>query len=671
MTLLFSTTFLFAQTSVDRGLTKERAIERRQYVRDVSYVNSFKFTDQGETFLGRTELKLKLNYIPNELSLDADFQEVSSIKINGKDCQAFQVRDHQILIAASALSLENKIEIEFVGTLFAASPGLVKYVDKKDGSVYLYSDNEPFNAFKMFPGFDQPDIKATFETLITAPKRWQLIGNVLEDKTTINGDVQVAHFPTTKVMSTYLYFVGGGDWVVWKDQWRNIPLRLMTRKSVAKNLDVKNIFQLTKRGFKFFTRYFKTDYAYAKYDQIFLPEWMWGGMENIGAVTLNEKYVYAATLDKKTLDVRAKTILHEMSHMWFGDLVTMKWWSDLWLNEAFARNMEEISFQALSHEKYDDVGFITDKQEPTYTDLTTDTHPVAQDMQCSHDADESFDDLTYEKGASVLQQLSLNIGKRKFKKSIRSYFKEYENSNTSYEDFVRVFSDVSNVDLNAWSESWLRHDGVSKMSVELVCKNDQVTSAKIIQNAINGGKFLKHISHYQTVLERRNDKLHLSSAKQVVIENEVTELTDLKGKKCPDLLILNTNGDDYAVQILNKAEVNWALKNITKLPALKPKLMLYYAVALNHNQKNISLDQFLEAAIKMIEIAQEDALIEELVSKGNPIFNAILALEADEKTEAVKKMKAVLLQKKNAVISSHLNMQFDRMITLLETSKLN
>ena len=288
--------------------------------------------------------------------------------------------------------------------------GLHRFVDPVDEHVYLYSQFETADAKRMFACFDQPDLKATFDITVTAPGHWEVISNGAPVAVQQRGDHKVHTFATTPRMSTYLVALVAGPYARWddvySDEYGEIPLRLFCRASLAPYMDNERLFTETKQGFGFYHCNFGVPYAFGKYDQLFVPEFNAGAMENAGAVTFLEDYVFRSKVTRYSYERRAETVLHEMAHMWFGDLVTMRWWDDLWLNESFA-TFASVLCQADATE-YSEAWTTFANVEKSWAyrqDQLPSTHPVAADIPDLHAVEVNFDGITYAKCASVLKQL--------------------------------------------------------------------------------------------------------------------------------------------------------------------------------------------------------------------------------------------------------------------------
>ena len=304
----------------------------------------------------------------------------------------------------------------------------------------------------MFACFDQPDLKATFDVTVTAPADWQVISNGAPPASTTDGDAS-APFATTPRMSTYLVALIAGPYARWDDTYTDehgdIPLGIFCRASLAEYMDAERLFTETKQGFDFYHRNFGVPYAFGKYDQLFVPEFNAGAMENAGAVTFLEDYVFRSKVTRASYERRAETVLHEMAHMWFGDLVTMQWWDDLWLNESFATFASVLcQTEATEYTEAWTTFANVEKSWAYRQDQLPSTHPIAADIPDLRAVEVNFDGITYAKGASVLKQLVAYVGLEAFLAGLRDYFRDHAFGNATFGDLLGALEKSSGRDLS-------------------------------------------------------------------------------------------------------------------------------------------------------------------------------------------------------------------------------
>ncbi|APZ34505.1 aminopeptidase N [Microbacterium aurum] len=371
------------------------------------------------------------------------------------------------------LAAHNTVEIRGTGRYSTSGEGLHRFVDPLDGEVYLYTQYEPADCRRVYPCFEQPDLKARWRFAVAAPAGWQVLSNGAEiDREAVAGGVRV-RFAETLPLSSYITAVAAGPYHrvegVWEGPSGAVALGVLCRASLASHLDADEILDITRRGLAFFGEAFGLDYPWGKYDQIFVPEYNLGAMENPGLVTFTESYVFRGASTAAQHEARANTILHEMAHMWFGDLTTMRWWDDLWLKESFADFMG--AHAAVVAGGFPDawVTFASRRKGWAYVqDQLPTTHPIVADIPDLEAAKLNFDGITYAKGASVLKQLVAFVGEEAFFRGARRYFADHAYGNTTLPDLLAALESASDRDLRAWSAAWLQTSGISRLAVEPV-----------------------------------------------------------------------------------------------------------------------------------------------------------------------------------------------------------
>ncbi|MDF2920741.1 MAG: aminopeptidase, partial [Microbacterium sp.] len=369
------------------------------------------------------------------------------------------------------LSEHNTVSIAARGVYSRSGEGLHRFVDPVDGAVYLYTQYEPADARRVYPCFEQPDLKARWRMRVAAPEGWRVLSNGAEtDRRDLDGGVEVT-FAETLPISSYITAVAAGPYhrvsAVWDGPEGPVDLGVLCRASLAPYLDAEEIMDITRRGLAYFGEAFGLGYPWGKYDQIFVPEYNLGAMENPGLVTFTEAYVFRGAATAAQREARANTILHEMAHMWFGDLVTMRWWDDLWLKESFADFMGSHASVATGLCPDAWVTFASRRKGWAYEqDQLPTTHPIVADIPDLQAAKLNFDGITYAKGASVLKQLVAYVGEEAFFAGARKYFADNAFGNTTLGDLLDALEHTSGRDLRAWSRAWLETTGMSDLSVE-------------------------------------------------------------------------------------------------------------------------------------------------------------------------------------------------------------
>jgi aminopeptidase N len=406
------------------NLSRAEAKERAEHLYVNSYVVTLDVTKGEETFYAKSEVSFTCNKPGYSTFIDAVGRSVISATLNGVAVDTSNFDGESIFL--TNLAADNLLVIEIEAEYSKSGEGLQRSVDPSDGEVYLYSQGETAHIRNMFPCFDQPSLKATFTLTVTTPGHWEAVSNNPVESKTAKGDLVEWKFTTTPRITTYLDALIAGPYSHVHDVYKGekeIPLGIYCRKSMMQYLDPEDIFLITKQGFEYFEKTFGLAYPFEKYDQIAVVDFNFGAMENAGAVTFREDVlVFRSHMPDKAYLSRANTILHEMAHMWFGDMVTMYWWDDLWLNESFA---EWSSYLALSEAtRFNGAWseFNSARKNWAYRqDQLSSTHPIIADMVDMEAVNANFDGITYAKGASVLHQLVAHVGRPQFIAGLQKY----------------------------------------------------------------------------------------------------------------------------------------------------------------------------------------------------------------------------------------------------------
>ncbi|WP_030687850.1 aminopeptidase N [Streptomyces sp. NRRL B-1347] len=476
---------------------------------------------------------------------------VTAVSLNGKDLDPSEVFDGS-RIALEDLREENELVVDAQCAYSRTGEGMHRFVDPEDGEVYLYTQYEPADSRRVFANFEQPDLKAPFRFSAQAPEGWTVWSNGVGEQ--VDG---VWQFAETKPISTYITAVVAGPYHYVTDSYERvfedgtrleIPLGAMCRKGLAKHFDADDVFLVTKQGLDFFHDHFDFPYPFGKYDQAFVPEYNLGAMENPGCVTFREEFIFRGKVTQASYERRANVILHEMAHMWFGDLVTMRWWDDLWLKESFADFMGSFSMVEATRFTNGWITFANNRKAWAYrADQLPSTHPVTADIRDLEDAKLNFDGITYAKGASVLKQLVAYAGRDAFLEGARRYFKRHAYGNTRLGDLLSVLEETSGRDMTAWSRAWLETAGVNSLTPQVTLSAEgRVTELAVVQEAAESHPSLR--PHRVAVgLYRRSDAGDLVryARAEVDVEGPRTAVAELVGAEAPELVLVNDDDLTY------------------------------------------------------------------------------------------------------------------------------
>ncbi len=547
-------------------LSKETAVKRASIISGVHYNLELAFQKNSKTYKGKSEAIFSFKKGGSELRLDF-IGNVKSLKVNGVTVKEYTKDDYYILIPEKFLEEgQNSIQIEYENEYSHSGDGLHQFIDPVDGKEYIYSNFEPYDAHRMFPCFDQPDLKATYSLTTTTPAEWIVISNTSEQRIVDKNDTKTRYFKKTQLFSTYLFHISIGHYHGFHTQHNGMDLRIFCRQSMKQYVREKEIFLLTRQGLDFYSKFFDFPYPFEKYDQIFLPEFNSGAMENVAAITFSEHYLVRHEPTRSERSRLANTLLHEMVHMWFGDLVTMKWWDDLWLNESFAdflsyfglvRATEFVDAWQLLYAR---------KAWAYYQDQLVTTHPIATEAGDTDIAFSNFDGISYAKGGATLKQLMFFLGEEIFKKGLEIYFKKYQWKNAELKDFLQCMTDASGIDLDDWSKIWLQTTGVN--SIEPVYEVDgtgKIKSFLIKQNPSTGNDVFRPHKTQIAFFHDVSDVCEKQKEINILYDGPLTEVDGVVGEKKPDMIYINYNDHDYVKDIFDKNSISYAVNNLEKI----------------------------------------------------------------------------------------------------------
>ncbi|HEV2345453.1 MAG TPA: aminopeptidase N [Actinocrinis sp.] len=565
------------------NLTREEAAERARLVSVSSYEVELDLTTGPETFASTSVVRFAAE--PGSATF-ADLVAVSveEIVLNGRSLDPAEVfADSRI--ALDALAADNELKVRSVCEYSHTGEGLHRMVDPVDGGVSLYTQFEVPDARRVFANFEQPDLKATFRFTVTGQAGWELFSNSPTPQRELLGDGHaVWRFAPTERMSTYVTALVAGDYHVVRDTYTSsdgavVPMAVACRKSLAEYLDVEEILDVTKRGFDYYQNLFDLPYPFPKYDQLFVPEYNVGAMENAGCVTFREDYVFRSKVTDAAYERRAETILHELAHMWFGDLVTMEWWNDLWLNESFATYASVRCLAEATRWTGAWTSFANAQKTWAYAqDQLPSTHPIVAEIRDLEDVYVNFDGITYAKGASVLKQLVAYVGDEGFVNGLRTYFQRHAWGNTRLSDLLGALEEASGRDLGAWSKAWLETAGPNTLR-PVFTLNDNGTYAEfaIAQEAPADYPTLRPHRIAVGLYDRTPQGLVRTRQLELDVDGALTEVPELVGVKQPDLVLLNDDDLSYTTIRFDERSVSTLVESIGEFTESLPRALSWVA----------------------------------------------------------------------------------------------
>ncbi|ROS50186.1 aminopeptidase N [Frigoribacterium sp. PhB118] len=552
------------------NLTRVEAQERKNVVDVQSYEIALDLTRGDEVFGSSTTVRFTATPGASTF-IDALTRTVHSVTLNGTALDVDAVSDG-VRIQLAELAAENVLEVVADAEYTNTGEGLHRFVDPVDGEVYLYSQFEVPDSRRVFAVFEQPDLKATFQFTVTAPTRWQVVSNQPTPEPVVDGETGTWTFSPTPVLSSYVTAIIAGPYDVVRSDLtssdgRTIPLGIFTRRSLTEYLDADYIFEKTRQGFAYYEEKFDYAYPFDKYDQLFVPEFNAGAMENAGAVTFVETYVFRSKVTDAIKERRVVTILHELAHMWFGDLVTMKWWNDLWLNESFAEWASTISTAEATEWTEAWTTFQAMEKSWAYRqDQLPSTHPVVATINDLEDVQVNFDGITYAKGGSVLKQLVAWVGIDAFYAGVAAYFKKHHHSNTELSDLLVELEATSGRELTSWSKLWLETAGVNTLRPELeVDENGVITSFAVLQEAAADHPTIRPHRLAIGLYALQGDALVRTDRVEIDVDGTRTEVPELVGLNRGDLVLINDDDLAYAKIRLDEVSLATAIAHLSKI----------------------------------------------------------------------------------------------------------
>ncbi|SEG55378.1 Membrane alanyl aminopeptidase Metallo peptidase. MEROPS family M01 [Thermomonospora echinospora] len=562
------------------NLTRDEARERARLLAVESYEVDLDLTTGDERFGSTTVIRFGCGEPGASTFIDLHGAEVREIVLNDRALDPATYDAGKGRIPLPELAADNELRVVADCRYSRSGEGLHRFVDPVDRQVYLYTQFETADAHRMFTCFDQPDLKATFQLSVLAPEGWEVITNEAPEAV---GEGRWTFAPTPRV-STYITALVAGPYHVVRDEYRRpdgsaIPLGVFCRASLAEHLDADAIIDVTRQGFAFFEEVFARPYPFAKYDQLFVPEFNAGAMENAGCVTFLEDYVFRSRVTDAAYERRAETILHEMAHMWFGDLVTMRWWDDLWLNESFATYMSVLCQAEATRWKGAWTTFANAEKAWAYRqDQLPSTHPISADIPDIQAVEVNFDGITYAKGASVLKQLVAYVGRDNFLEGVRRYFDQHAWGNTVLDDLLGPLEETSGRDLTSWSKEWLETAGVNTLRPVYETDGDGTfTSFTVLQEAKPDYPTLRSHRVAIGLYDRTGEGIVRRRRVELDVVGERTDVPELVGERRPDLVLVNDDDLTYAKIRLDEHSLRTLVEGIGDVRDGLPRALCWSA----------------------------------------------------------------------------------------------
>ena len=623
-----------------QNLTRLEAADRSATVHTRSYDVTLDLT-RGETVFGSSTTVRFTSAPGSSTFIDLIAPVVHSISLNGRALDPAEVyADSRITL--TGLAADNELVVVADCAYMHTGEGLHRFTDPADGETYLYSQFEVPDSRRVFAVFEQPDLKASFAFTVTTPSSWTVLSNSPTPEPTPtedsdgSGGAHTFAFAPTEPMSSYVTAIVAGPYVGATDEYvasdgRTVPLGVYCRKSLVEHMDSAEILDLTKRGFAYYEDLFATPYAFTKYDQIFVPEFNAGAMENAGCVTHRDDYIFRSRPVEARVERRAVTILHELAHMWFGDMVTMTWWNDLWLNESFAEFTSTLATAEITRWDQAWTTFQTLEKGWAYNqDQLSSTHPVAAEINDLHDVEVNFDGITYAKGASVLAALVGYVGRENFFAGIQRYLAAHAYSNAELGDLLRELEAVSGRDLSSWTRLWLQEAGVTTLRLEVVTDADGVITQAAVRQEIpadSPASLRPHrvaIGSYSPTGRGADTRLERTGRIELDVDGELTQVPELVGAKRADVLVLNDDDLTYAKVRLDEESLSHGLTHIEAFAESLPRSIVLASAWDMVRDGELAASHFLKAALQALDVEEHSSVIQGLLGRITTCLSAFL-----------------------------------------------
>ena len=559
-------------------LTHAEAVARAAAVSNVSYSIRLGLRAGAETFTGRAQIRFTLSQgAEGPLFLCFRGRTIHAMHLNGSDVSKPNWNGYRLTLDQRLLKrgAENLLEVEYENQFDTGGDGIFRFVDPEDSAEYIYTNFEPYESHRMAPLFDQPDIKARLTLEVLAPSAWVVMANGAERAVgAVEADGRsLRSFAETPPLSSYLFAMTAGEYVGARRDLRlagrvdAIPVGLWSRRSLAKHLEHERFQEMTEQAFTYFGTLFGREYPFDKLDHVFCPEFNVGAMENVGLITYTERYIFRSTPTASDITDLAEVVFHEIAHMWFGNLVTMRWWDDLWLNESFATY---VSYLCLTEgAQYPDAWREFNVQLKAWAlreDDAPTTHPIAGTVADTDQTFLNFDGITYGKGGAVLKQLGARLGREGFAAGLQLYFQRHAFANASLSDFLAALEEGSGVPLDDWSAQWLRTSGPNRFSAQVTeGQAGNIARLHVHQEVVSGDPVLRqHLMRIALLYPDRNGvKI---DGHELLLEGARVEVPSAVGRPLPLAVIPNL--DDLAVGkiALDAATMRFVAERLEQVP---------------------------------------------------------------------------------------------------------
>lgn len=617
------------------GVSRELARHRAARISDVRYRLSIELKPGASRFTGSEEITLKLADTVSPVVVDfRDLDSagkiiegtISNVSVNGKAASGVSQKNGHIILPAELFTVgENSIKLDFESGVATAGRPVIRYKDQDDGSEYIYTLFVPMDASLAFPCFDQPDLKARFTFTASAPEGWAVIGNADVAKTESGNGKRQTQFAETKPISTYLFAFAAGPFRQIAGSKSPTPLRVFVRQSKLKRAEEEwpEVEKLTREGMKHFVEFFGHEFPFTKYDQVLLPGFAYGGMEHAGATFLREDSIlFRTTPTQSDKYSRASLVLHELAHQWFGDLVTMCWFDDLWLKEGFANLM---AYHAMA-QIYDPAQmwrrFYQSHKPVAYgIDSTKGTTPIYQEVRNLKDAKSAYGAIVYQKAPSLLHALSFVIGEEKFREGVRLFLKEHAYANAEWSDLIGACERASGQKLMAWADAWIKRRGMPQIDVVMSCNAGKIAKLELTQRDVLDEGGVWPIKTELLLAYDGETPLKIPAS----FDTARTSIAEAAGKKCPAYVFANSGDYGYGRFMLDARSRQAVMERVGKIEDVLLKTMLWGALWDSVREAELNPSEYIALVLKTLPTENDEELTQTLLGRTGTAFQRYLS----------------------------------------------
>jgi aminopeptidase N len=593
------------------GIPHQLAQERASELSDIRYRLEYVLRPHANDTSGHEELSFKLKAA---VPLLLDFREgaASNLHVNGASVPVEAQNGHIILPASALHAGANRLTLDFSAPVAPAGKAITRYEDKDDGSEYIYTLFVPMDASMAFPCFDQPDLKGRFTLALTAPADWTVISNSAPERTEDPGaNIKRTLFGETRPISTYLFAFAAGPFRS-VHATPGMPNTYVRRSQVSRaESEAPQIQEITARGMRFLSDYFAQPFPFPKYEMVLIPGFAYGGMEHAGATFLNEDSMLFRTAPTETDRFnRSITVLHELTHQWFGDFTTMRWFDDLWLKEGFAQFMAFRAMATLEPDQNVWKRFYQNIKPAAYgIDVTQGTTPIYQDIPNLKDAKSAYGAIVYSKAPGLLKQLSYMLGDDAFRNGLRIYLHEHAYSNAQWSDLVRAFERASGQNLSEWADAWIRRRGMPQVRIHWSCDAQRhLTDLTLTQRNVLGEGGTWPLATQVLLGYSSGQPIRI----RVQISGDRTGVREAIGKACPAYIYGNDHDYAYGLFMLDERSRNYLSERIGSLPDLFERTLVWGSLWDSVRFAEMAPREYLSVILQNAAHETDEALVQSL-----------------------------------------------------------